>query len=272
MKPLALLYHRINELPPDPWTLCVSPQNFSEQMQVVRKLSPQPVITFDDGYADNLFGALPILERYEIPARFFLVSGMFNSQQEMWWDALDRLFLTNEPEFDLESDSLTERQQLYVQWFERLRKLPYRAQESELAELFSERGVERTTRPERRMLDAEEIQALAASPLAEIGAHTVTHPVLSALTPSDQESEVIASKQTLEEIIGRRLQGFAYPNGTDRDYSGATVEIVRQAGFTYAYSAFEHGRTDPFQLPRVMIRNWDGDRFAQVLASAQSLD
>ena len=114
------------------------------------------------------------------------------------------------------------------------------------------------------MMTPEEVALLAASPLAAIGAHTVTHPVLSQLSPEMQNEEITESKRQLAEIINAPVYGFSYPNGTDADYTQATVELVRRAGFSYAYSAFEHPRTDPFQLPRVMIRDWDGEEFARV--------
>ncbi len=91
---LILLYHRVAEVVSDPWSLCVSPRHFAEHLEVLQKLGfvvrlghlnqtlqdgnrphRQIVITFDDGYADNLYNAKPLLERYEIPATIFLTTG-----------------------------------------------------------------------------------------------------------------------------------------------------------------------------------------------------
>ncbi len=255
MNPLHLLYHRVNCLTPDPWTLCVSPAHFSEHLEVIARLSPRPVITFDDGYADNLHQALPLLEKYDVEARFFIVSGALGKTTEMWWDALERLYL---PQDDT----------AYFAAFASIRLLPYELQEKELDRLFESKQVSRTTRPDRRMLTKAELCTLAASPLAEIGAHTVTHPVLSNLDAVAQQMETTSSKQSLEELINKRVEGFSYPNGMAEDYDQTTLAAVRRAGFSYAYSAYEHRNPDTFQLPRVMVRDWDGDEFTQVLYKA----
>ena len=88
-KALILLYHRIAELELDPWNLCVTPDHFAEQLEVLQKYAnpislkqlvsfhragniPERtvVVTFDDGYADNLHYAKPILEKYQTPQLF----------------------------------------------------------------------------------------------------------------------------------------------------------------------------------------------------------
>lgn len=253
LRSLNLLYHRINQLHPDPWTLCVSPAHLAEHLQVIKRYTPRSCVTFDDGYEDNLSNALPLLEKYDVPARFFVTSGALGRRTEMWWDALDLLFL--------DSGS-------YTREFSRLRLLSFEHQENELDKMFAARGLSREHRPERRMLTENELTRLAASSLARIGAHTVTHPVLSQLPFDEQEKEIGRSKQRLQELIGSEVSAFSYPNGTDADYTHETVAAVRRAGFTMAYSAFNHARPDRFQLPRVMIRDWDGDEFERNLRAS----
>ena len=107
---LILLYHRVAEVQSDPWSLSVTPRHFAEQLEVLRKVgrpvrlchlvknlgegkSRPLVVTFDDGYADNLHNAKPLLERYEIPATIFLTTGCIGQDREFWWDELDRLLL-----------------------------------------------------------------------------------------------------------------------------------------------------------------------------------
>lgn len=108
---LILMYHRIIKLESDPWSICVSPRNFAQQMEVLRfgevvslqQLNQtleqgktphwQIAVTFDDGYTDNLYNAKPVLERYDIPATMFLTSGYMEQKRDLWWDELCRLLL-----------------------------------------------------------------------------------------------------------------------------------------------------------------------------------
>src|SRR4028118_469591 len=107
---LILLYHRVVDSHSDPWALSVTPRHFDEHLEVLRqhtsplRLSQLPeaisdnsledhsiVITFDDGYADNLHSAKPLLERHGIPATVFLTTGYIGGKRELRWDELDRL-------------------------------------------------------------------------------------------------------------------------------------------------------------------------------------
>src|SRR5215212_5224770 len=109
---LILLYHRVAKLHSDLWSLAVTPEHFAEHLEVLRQYAhpirlqhlPQAlsdgnipnrsvVVTFDDGYADNLHSAKPLLKRYDIPATFFLTTGYVGKEREFWWHELERLLL-----------------------------------------------------------------------------------------------------------------------------------------------------------------------------------
>src|SRR5215510_103661 len=105
---VILLYHRVTELSSDPQLLCVSRQHFAEHLEILRKYGfpialkhvdqtrrgrPGVILTFDDGYADNLNNAKPLLERYDVPATVFVTTGYVGSRREFWKDYLERIFL-----------------------------------------------------------------------------------------------------------------------------------------------------------------------------------
>src|SRR5262249_14434620 len=109
---LILLYHRVAHSLSDPCLLCVRPNYFAKHLAVLRRhYDTIPlnevagtartryrgrrgvVLTFDDGYADNFDNARPPLERHDIPATVFVATGQVGSDQEFWWDELERLVL-----------------------------------------------------------------------------------------------------------------------------------------------------------------------------------
>jgi peptidoglycan/xylan/chitin deacetylase (PgdA/CDA1 family) len=200
----------------------------------VRALPPRPVlVTFDDGYRGVLDHALPALERYEVPAVVFVCAGPVFSGSCFWFDILWRL--------SGEAAVLEARRAAYSEW------------QALIA------GVE-TSAPEfetHRPLTLTELEALAASPLIEIGGHTMTHPTL-ALTPiDDQYREIVECRRVLQEALTRPIDAFAYPYGSvGKDYTAATAAVVRQAGFGLAFTtedAFATLDDDPFQIPRFMM-------------------
>jgi peptidoglycan/xylan/chitin deacetylase (PgdA/CDA1 family) len=261
MRPLVLMYHRVNTLRPDPWTTSVSPAHFVEHMEMLRALSIRPVITFDDGYADNFEHARPILERFDMPATIFVISGMVGSPYEMWWDELERQHLQDTAhDWDWGGEDPDQGAVRYRAEFERYRREPF--------VLFPANRP--LARPERRMMSHAEVASLVAGGLVEIGAHTVTHPVLSQLSLQGQQQEIGQSKLDLEEMTGGPVRSFAYPNGFPADYTQDAVAIAKAAGFTRAFAAWDASQEQPadtFEIPRIMVRDWDGDQFAALVSA-----
>jgi peptidoglycan/xylan/chitin deacetylase (PgdA/CDA1 family) len=320
---LILLYHRIADVRPDPWSLCVTPRHFAEQLETLRQYGrpmqlrqlaqaladgnlPRRavVVTFDDGYADNLYHAKPMLERYAIPATVFLITGHLGHAREFWWDELERLLLQpgtlpealalrltgrayqwqlgEAAQYSEEDarhhqhwiawgkDAPTPRHALYRALWQLLQPLPEGARRTVLDEFLTWGGAEPASRPTHPSQSLAETCALAHGDLIEVGAHTVTHSTLSTLSMAAQCDEVERSKAGLEEILGHPISSFSYPYGKRCDYTQETVAIVRQAGFTCACSNFAGvvGRgTDRFQLPRVNVQDCDGEAFARQLSS-----
>ncbi len=106
---LILAYHRIADLDFDPQLLAVSPDNFREHLDVLKRnyqsdslrtcssglraRLPMVALTFDDGYVDNFQVARPILEQADVPATFFVTSGFIDTAREFYWDELAAMLL-----------------------------------------------------------------------------------------------------------------------------------------------------------------------------------
>jgi len=293
---IILVYHRVTDLVSDPEMLAVSPGNFRRHMEFLKQQyrimrfeeewsdlkEPAVVITFDDGYADNVLEALPILEETEVPATFFVSTGRIGTGKEFWWHRLEGILL-REGEFPARfelhdprygqvwpADTLQQRKVLYTELNALMQKVSPDNLEAWLDQLGNWAGPGYVGKNIHRSMDQEEIKILAASPWATIGAHTVTHSALAALAEEQQQNEIFTSKQDLENMTGMEIKTFSYPFGRKKDYNQTSIRLCREAGFIKAASNFPgqvHGWTDPFQLPRHLVRNWDLDTFAVEMQS-----
>jgi peptidoglycan/xylan/chitin deacetylase (PgdA/CDA1 family) len=118
-----------------------------------------------------------------------------------------------------------------------------------------------------RALTCEELQRLAASPHIEIGAHTVSHPVLSLLSPVEQRREIHGSRADLQRMIGRPVTTFSYPHGA---YSAQTLSIVGESGFSIACCSTADvlsRRSHALAVPRLWVSDQSGAAFGRWLAS-----
>lgn len=292
---LVLAYHRVTGKAFDPHQVAVTPENFRAQMQHLRQhvplvrfeadwsnvRGPAVAVTFDDGYADNLHAALPILAELGIPATFFVSTFIFDAPdgqwREFWNDALERLVLGGvayPPRFELRDDRFgrswptttpAERLALHDELHRRMLKIGAARREVWLEQLRAWSGAEARGREENRTLAIEELRALVAHPLVTIGAHSVSHSPLAVLPEEEQRREIVHSRRRLEELLNRPVEVFAYPYGSRREYGRTAARLCREAGFRKAATTLPgqvHRWSDPWQLPRQLVRDWDGREFA----------
>jgi peptidoglycan/xylan/chitin deacetylase (PgdA/CDA1 family) len=283
---VVLAYHRIAEPTTDPFELAVAPAQFQEHLEVLAELGhlltvselgsrirngtlPDVsfVLTFDDGYADNLHTAKPILEQYGAPATVFLTTGFLDGTS-FWWDELAHLMLSGDKDreqrltLDLDGTSRswhlgeTSRLDPYLEVWALLRALPDDRRRALLAAVRSQLGDGQPA--PGRALTPEEIPDLIRNDLVDVGAHTKTHPVLEDITDQAAREEITDSKTWLEDCLGRPVTAFAYPYGR---YGPREVEIVRGAAFEVAFSASGEAvipGCDRLQVPRVPVGHWTG--------------
>lgn len=291
---LVLTYHRVTRLQSDPQLLAVTPEHFRVHLQFLKNKFPiirfeddwsnvknaSVAITFDDGYADNALGALPILEETGVPATFFISTGAIGTDQEFWWDELERIFLGEWafPErFELDDSrfgrtwptgTVAERHVLFEALLRLMKEVDALKREHWLMQLRRWAGAGKEWREFNRAMTVEELQRLCQSRLATIGAHAITHTPLSSLPAAEQRKEIEGSKKQLESWLGREIRVFSYPFGSRRDYTQETVDLCREVGFAKAAANFPgqtHRWTDPYQIPRLVVRNWPVEVFAKHL-------
>ena len=278
---LVLMYHRV--LPePDP-LLPDEPDaaRFAAQMRLVGSLCrivslsdavqqlaagtlpPRAAaITFDDGYVNNLEIAVPVLRELGLPATFYVATGfiegdvMFNDvaiEAVRHAPAVLDLREAGLPRYELAG--LEARRAAIDDLLPRIKYLDPAQRTRTTAVIAAAAGIEM---PRGLMMDEVQLRQLARSGM-EIGAHSVSHPILARLDPDAARREITAGKQRLERLAGQRVRSFAYPNGRPgRDYGPEHVAMVREAGFENAVST-AWGKTtrvsSRFEIPR--IAPWD---------------
>jgi hypothetical protein len=154
-----------------------------------------------------------------------------------------------------------------------LRPLGHQDREAVLTDLRAQIGCNGSPRPGYRPLKSEEVCQLAESGLIEIGAHTMTHPVLSAQTPEMQQWEVAESKRRLEALLGQKVINFSFPFGGLSDVGETAKQLAARIGFATACTTTRgkvYGQEDRYALPRIAVGDWDGPEFATRLKTVFS--
>ncbi len=237
-------------------------------------------ITFDDGYADNHDVALPVLRAHGLPATFFIATGYLDGGR-MWNDTVvESVRRCAAGELDLRGlelplpdafrlDSAAARRAAIDALLLATKYLPPAERLAAVGRIAERAGA---ALPSTLMMSSAQVRAMADAGM-QIGAHTVSHPILARLDDGQALDEMVRSKARLEELLARPVTLFAYPNGRPgRDYLPRDVALAQQAGFVAAVStspgAARRG-DDPFQLPR--FTPWDRTRLAFGARMARNL-
>jgi peptidoglycan/xylan/chitin deacetylase (PgdA/CDA1 family) len=217
------------------------------------------VLTFDDGFRDNYENAFPLLRKHKVPATIFLATGCVESGQLPWSQRLGCLFqqtsvpslshgLTEHRAMDLNSPQ--ERKAAYQKVKEPLKHMGRVEREKTLSEL--ETALE-TQAPMDRMMTWEMAREMMAAGM-EMGAHTVSHPLLANLPESEARQEMLDSKIALQDRLGIQNPSFCFPAGSR---NAALIERARELGFRSVFDSKTSKRinslstSSPFSLSRV---------------------
>ncbi len=218
------------------------------------------LITFDDGYRNNLTHAAPELERAGIPAVFFVSTGYIGSDRVLWpleiklrlqdWDG-DPLPLPGGLEVPSDMDRGSRTAQIL-----KISDLCKHLSDAERRRYLSQLRA----RPWSCPLDPEvyafmswdEVRDLRGRGF-DIGSHTVEHPILSRLDSDELTIELAASKRAIEAKLGTDCPWLAYPNGGRADFSADVVAQAESAGYRCAFTQLP-GFNSPLEVPFELCR------------------
>lgn len=214
------------------------------------------VITFDDGFADSIRVAMPILFRRRIPMTIFPVTGVIGNRDLLWQHKLAWISVNGHE--DRVWRELAQRDWPPTDSRESLHdfvRLYYRpVLQDTLESVLKAIGTSGAELADRFKPYLSESDMADADPeFVEFGNHTDTHPVLSALTAQQQMAEIAIGRRKLLELTGRQPFAFAYPFGLKRHYNETTKRLAIDSGHSAVLDMRRRmnvGVVSPFDLSR----------------------
>ncbi len=199
-------------------------------------------LTLDDGYRDNYTRAWPILARYSMPATIFVTVGPLDGEGSLWTEEIqEALWASSGQALDLHSmgwgswplKTDAERLTCLHAVKQRLKVLPDAERQRTLREIIQRLGSRGQTAVQERMLTWDMMREMSKRGIT-IGAHTVSHKILTQIAPQEVDWEIRESKHRIEQQLGEPVRHFAYPNGTSSDWNADIQKMVKQTGFETA--------------------------------------
>jgi peptidoglycan/xylan/chitin deacetylase (PgdA/CDA1 family) len=223
---------------------------------------PFVVLTFDDGYRDNIEHALPVLEKHAAPFTMFITSGFADRTARLWWieleEAIRRLERVALDDLGFSTVTAAEKERAYAILYRLLRGGPEERLLEICARLCAQAAIEPTRNPAELCLDWAGIQNLSQHPLATIGVHTLTHPMLAKHSEDLVRSELAESRARIEEAIGKPARHLAYPVGDPTSAGPREFALARELGFASAVTTrpgmiFPEHAAHATALPRLSV-------------------
>ncbi|NGP53710.1 polysaccharide deacetylase family protein [Thioalkalivibrio sp. XN8] len=217
------------------------------------------VITFDDGYRDNLTVAAPILERLGMTATLFLPTGYIDRGETQWIDqaytafkhATNRLLAWGENERRFDLDDPREYRDAYRLVCQALLMAGSEERRALMDRLLG--SLAPAVAPPRLTLTWDEVRTLVDSGAMELGGHTVEHTDLTTISVAAAIHEIGRCRERIRDMIGSEPRHFSF-------CYGRSSEELRQAlpglGIDAACAAragerVVTGSSDSLYLPRI---------------------
>ena len=280
---LVLMYHRINDVVDPPAAhLTVSVADFEKQLQYFKTnyqilglrdnwtnlKKTGVVLTFDDGYADNYTKALPLLEKYNIPATFFIATENIDTKEEFWWDRLNHDYIQCDDSFFLpgSTDKVSKNDNSLRSLSIEITKLKQDKKREWLEEWEKKNGISYLPRPEYRSMTVAEVTAIEEHPLLTVGLHTHNHYPLGQLSYEEQKEELELSIQKLKELGIKEMDYLALPHGS---YNAETIRLCEEFNFSGVLLANNYysniGNKHKKKINRILMLSLSGKKIHEYL-------
>ena len=202
--------------------------DFLNVVQNKTKIKGAAWISFDDGYEENMTNVLPVLNKYNVPATFFIPSKSVEDGY-FWWD------------FAVDFSKKSKERNLW--------KIP----NSERVEIISKVNKENASFP-KRAISLKSLKNLASNPLVTIGNHTDDHVICINCSNEELSRELQVCEEKLTKWVGDKyVKIFSFTNG---DYNERVRCVLRDNNFTASFSNDPRPvaeNEDPFLIPRMGV-------------------
>ena len=200
------------------------------------------VLTFDDGYRDNLEHALPALRRQAAPFTLYATTGFAEQTARLWWVELEEairvlprveLVIGGAP-VSLAAGTDAEKSAAFARVYWLLRGRWEHELLAATGELADRAGLDRLSFARNLCMDWKELAEFAGEPLCTLGVHTLTHPMLAKHPLETARAELAESRRVIEARFGRPATHLAYPVGDPTSAGPREFELARELGFASA--------------------------------------
>jgi peptidoglycan/xylan/chitin deacetylase (PgdA/CDA1 family) len=246
----------------------VHPDDFRGWIEQGKQLPRRAVlVTCDDGLLNTLTDMLPALQSEGVSCLFLVTAASCGNEPGMlWYEELYHLMRSKpltDPDLQLPQEEGIESpssMSFQTQWWSAVRqasRLDAKTRTDWMAKVRTHCGQTQALRSEKRwrLLNIAELTRLADAGMS-IGAHTVSHPILSLCSEEEAQREIQQCKINLERALGRSVWAFAYPFGNPSSMGEREFRLARGAGFACAFLNVEHWGAAPanrFALPRTHV-------------------
>lgn len=225
-------------------------------------------VTFDDGFKNNFSVAMPILNDFNIPATFYICSGIIGTNRMFWVDALedcinrckkDRIII----KLDKKTETFILKGNNYrIGALERIKNFCKRVRNSEKNRIVTAvskiTGIEPTIKFSKnyQKMDWDDVKYLSQNKLFTIGSHSLRHDVLSKLSKKIIKKEILDSITEIEKRLNYEVRHYSYPEGQAGDYNHEIINWLKECGIVCCPSARDGVNnlgTDLFHLKRIMV-------------------
>jgi len=227
------------------------------------------LITFDDGFKNNYEIAAPILDKYSLPAIFYITSGFIGKNIFFWVDHIENCINLSKNNFFY---LLVNNKYYVINLKNKINKInsinlikklcKFSAIDTKdliIKELMFKTGIKDSKKKKfsnYKTMNQSEIKKLSDNSLFTIGGHTQTHNIMSYMSNKELHNEIYSSLRVLKKITLKDVIYYSYPEGQKEHFNKNVIKIMKSLGILSSPTAIKGNNnlnTNLFYLKRFPV-------------------